>query len=90
MTFETEEKDIYFSTYSPPTLIQFPIGLPERRNRQHGIILTCVSGTSAPPFQLLHRQRKICHQVIFKLIKQTEVSRVQVRAVRRVFKNFPL
>jgi hypothetical protein len=41
-----------------------PIALPVRRNPQHRRLLTVVSATFAPPFQLLRHQRNVCHLVV--------------------------
>jgi hypothetical protein len=67
-----------------------PIALPVRRKPQHRSLLTLVSATSAPPFQPLRHQRIVCHQGGFLVDQQMEVTRVQVRPVRRMFKKFPV
>jgi hypothetical protein len=48
-----------------------PIALPLRRNPQHRSLLIVVSATSAPPFQPLHHQRNVCHQVVNRFTRQT-------------------
>jgi hypothetical protein len=53
-------------------------------------LLTVVSATSAPPFQPLRHPRNVCHQGGCLAGQTDEVSRGQVRAVRRMFKTFQL
>jgi hypothetical protein len=48
-----------------------PIALPMRRNLQHRRLLTVVSATSAPPFQLLRHRRNVCHPVVNRFTQQT-------------------
>jgi hypothetical protein len=65
------EKNIYFSTYPPPTLIHLSIALQVRRNLQHRNLLTVVSATFAPPFQPLRHQRNVYHPVVNRFTRQT-------------------
>jgi hypothetical protein len=48
-----------------------PIALPFHLNPQHRNILAALSATSAPPFQPLHHQRKVCHQIVNCFTRQT-------------------
>jgi hypothetical protein len=48
-----------------------PIALPICRNPQHRSLLTVVSATSAPPFQLLRHQWNICHLDVILFTRQT-------------------
>jgi hypothetical protein len=47
-----------------------PIALPGRRNPQRRSLLTVVSATSAPLFQLLRHQRNVCHPVVNRFTLQ--------------------
>jgi hypothetical protein len=47
-----------------------PIALPVRRNPKHWRLLI-VSATSAPPFQPLRHQRKVCHPVLNRFTRHT-------------------
>jgi hypothetical protein len=64
-------KNIYFSTYPPPTLYICPIALPMRRNLQHRSILTVVSITFALLLQPIRQQRTVCHPVVNRFTQQT-------------------
>jgi hypothetical protein len=66
----TWERNIYFSTYPPPTLIHLS-HRPVRRNPQHISLLTVVSATSAPPFQPLRHHRNVGHTVLNRFTRQT-------------------
>jgi hypothetical protein len=47
------EKNVYFSTHPPPTLIHLSHRFTSASNPQHRSRLTVVSATFAPPFQPL-------------------------------------
>jgi hypothetical protein len=66
VVFEPEKKTFI----SPRALIPCLIALSVRRNPQHRSLLTVVSATSAPPFQLRH-QRNVCHPVVHRFTRQT-------------------
>jgi hypothetical protein len=60
MWYSNLQKNIYFSTYHPPTFwYTCPIALPVHRNPQHRSLLTVVSAITAPPFQSLLHQRNV-------------------------------
>jgi hypothetical protein len=53
-------------------------------------LLAAVSATFAPSFEPLRHQQNLCNQGVFLRAKQMEEFRGQVRAVRRMFRKFPL
>jgi hypothetical protein len=61
-----------------------------RRNPQQRRLLTVVSATSTPPFNLFIINETFATEVVFQWTKQMEVTKGQVRAERQMFKKFPL
>jgi hypothetical protein len=72
MWYSNLEKNIYFSTYPPPTLIHFSQHFTSASNPQHRSLLTVVSAISAPPFQpLSHQWNNVCHPNLNRFMRQT-------------------
>jgi hypothetical protein len=59
---QTWQKNIYFSTYPPGTLIHLSHRFINAFTSAAPKSLTVVSATSAPPVQPLRHQRNVCHQ----------------------------
>jgi hypothetical protein len=62
--FETENKNINFSTHAPPTLIHLSHRFTCASNPQHSSLLTVVSATSAPgraSSEPLNKRMRVCY-----------------------------
>jgi hypothetical protein len=64
-------KNIYFSTYPPPTLIHLSHRFTSASKPTTQKSLTVVLATSAPPFQPLRHQRNVCHPVVNSFTRHT-------------------
>jgi hypothetical protein len=70
MWYSNLEKKIIFRHILHQYWYTRPIALPVRRNPQHRNLLTVVSATSAPPFQPLRLQRKVCHPAVNRFTRE--------------------